>query len=422
MSTPSKTNASGSQTNDDEQIILPDNVYYFTYITLFITGSMLWFSTIRDAFSVWPFFVATAIFSFILGFDTYKIINWEMSYSMSFIVLAIFVGCIMNLISGGYFGYVLEKLRETYTKLKKNVELDNKNEEMIVWFQSFWVISTILIIIASKYIYHKHEEVANFITKTLSVVPLLNIHIHSIITIVLFLLILSLGIAIYNIIFIKYGTASELSDFRVYFLSLIGTLFALLMSIVGIELFKKMYGLNRIILFSFFIASIVFTLVGALISNKDADAKVALSIFGYSVFIIAILYAIFILVFGKNKPKLDLVLLTFLKIDQISKIIRFASIIIGFILSGILFNKFISIPDVKIAYSPSHFYGLFISFIVFVVLLLSMYSLCYIFETTTQTTIRFVRWIIPLLIVLISGYQMYLVRSMSSLITTTVSE
>jgi hypothetical protein len=411
-------NTTDTTENEDNIIELPNNVYYFTYIVMFITGTMLWLTNIRDAFSVWPFFVSTVIFSFLLGWDIYNKYNlYNSTYFMIFIILFIIAGSIMNLISGAYFGFTLEKLRSAFAKRQIKVDFDKKHSDILVWFQSFWVISTILILIASKYLYFSQSKIASFVVKTLSIFPMLNMNIHVVISIVLFILIFSLGITIYDIIYTKYGDASDLNEFRLYFNSLVGVLSALFLSITGIEIFKYIKP-TYLLLFVFFtcITSIVLIIVSSL--NEKFRF---LDIFSYVLLVFSVLFGIMAYVLRKN-TKFNMTWFSFFKVDYLSKMIRVMSIVISFILSGILFEKFISIPDVKITYANHHFYEIFTSFIIFVFVFLLISSLYYIFETTTINIIRFLHWGVPMLIVAFSGYQIHLVRLFSHLMDASMSE
>ena len=411
-------NTTDTTENEDNIIELPNNVYYFTYIVMFITGTMLWLTNIRDAFSVWPFFVSTVIFSFLLGWDIYNKYNlYNSTYFMIFIILFIIAGSIMNLISGAYFGFTLEKLRSAFAKRQIKVDFDKKHSDILVWFQSFWVISTILILIASKYLYFSQSKIASFVVKTLSIFPMLNMNIHVVISIVLFILIFSLGITIYDIIYTKYGDASDLNEFRLYFNSLVGVLSALFLSITGIEIFKYIKP-TYLLLFVFFtcITSIVLIIVSSL--NEKFRF---LDIFSYVLLVFSVLFGIMAYVLRKN-TKFNMTWFSFFKVDYLSKMIRVMSSVISFILSGLLFEKFISIPDVKITYANHHFYEIFTSFIIFVFVFLLISSLYYIFETTTINIIRFLHWGVPMLIVAFSGYQIHLVRLFSHLMDASMSE
>ena len=427
----SATRQNTYDTDDNTNYELPDNAYYFTYIILFITGTMLWFVQMRDAFSIWPFYVSTAILTFILGYDVYNKYNPRtMSYFMMFIVVFIAGGCIMNLVSSAYFGLTLEKLRSSFAQTKSKVELDQKYAEILLWFQAFWVVSTVLIVIASKYIYYTPSEVSSFIIRSLTLLPGMNIGIHAIVSLILFILIFSLGISIYDIIYTKYGNASDLDEFRKYFNSLVGVMMTLFFSITGIELLKYFGSLSAFGAFFWVIiwALILFETIAVFII-LDIPASTLytppslryFNIFHSILFALTVIIGVLAYFFTRNK-KSNFVFLSLIQLDYVLKAIRFMTIIISIVLSSLLFNAFILIPDIQFAYKPAHFYQIFFSFIAFVFFYLFISSLFYVFETTAFNIIRFVQWGVPSLIIAFSGYQIHIGRIFSELLNATKAE
>ena len=435
MSVPPQKTSTIANTYDDIMPDLPDNAYYFTYIVLFFTGTMLWFVKMRDAFSIWPFYASTAILTFILGYDVYNHYDARsMSYFMMFIVVFIAAGCIMNLVSSAYFGFTLEKLRSSFAQSNSKVELDQKYAELLLWFQAFWVVSTVLIVIASKYIYYTPSEVSSFIIRYLSLLPGMNIGIHAIISLVLFILIFSLGITIYDIIYTKYGNASDLDEFRKYFNSLAGVMMTLFFSITGIEILKYIGSLPTRkpvwkILWLILLGSIFILIMTSLPpKNKTNDPSQPVlkklryfNIFGSILFALTIIIGVLAYFFTRNK-KNNYAFLSAIHLDYVLKAIRFMTIIISTVLSGLLFNAFIMIPDIQFAYKPSHFYQIFFSFIAFVFFYLFITALFYVFETTAFNIIRFVQWGVPALIIAFSGYQIHIGRIFSELLNATKAE
>jgi hypothetical protein len=267
----------------------------------------------------------------------------------------------------------------------------------------------------------------------------MNIGIHAIVSLILFILIFSLGISIYDIIYTKYGNASDLDEFRKYFNSLVGVMTTLFFSISGIELLKYIGSLKtykpiwNIIWFFLLGGSIVILIMTDLpskykeqdISGNPTEHKIKelryFNIFGSILFALTVIIGVLAYFFTRNK-KSNFAFLSLIHLDYVLKAIRFMTIIISTVLSGFLFNAFILIPDIQFAYKPAHFYQIFFSFIAFVFFYLFITALFYVFETTAFNIIRFVQWGVPSLIIAFSGYQIHIGRIFAELLNATKAE
>lgn len=125
----------------NKSMSFPEHTYYFTYITLFITGILLWVSSVKDAFSIWPFFASTILYSFILCWDIYYKYEWfDLSWYMSFIIFALIIGCLFNTVSSALVGYTMENLRGTFAKSKQKIVFDAKTLRQLLRFKSFGLL------------------------------------------------------------------------------------------------------------------------------------------------------------------------------------------------------------------------------------------------------------------------------------------